>query len=99
MNYLYYLQYKGDLDRLKNQLNIILLHFPEYYKNLTKYFIDCKLKYFKDGRYDYTNFPPDIRSNFILERFNKIIKNELGIKREGNWVIFMSFINKDKFIE
>ena len=35
------LQYKGDLNRLKNQINIILLQYPEYYKNLTKYFIDC----------------------------------------------------------
>ena len=89
------LQYKGDLDHLKNQLNIILLQFPEYYKNLTKYFIDCKLKYSKDGSYDYTKFPPDIRSNSILERYNKIIKNELGIKRVCNLVIFMSFINKE----
>jgi hypothetical protein len=91
------LQYKGDLNRLKNQLNIILLQFPEYYKNLTKYFIDCKLKYFKDGSYDYTKFPPDIRSYSILERYNKIIKNELGIKRVCNWVIFMIFINKEIF--
>ena len=56
-----------------------------------------QIKIFKDGSYDYTKFPPDIRSNSILERYNKIIKNELGIKRVCNWVIFMSFINKEIF--
>ena len=38
-----------------------------------------KLKYFEDGSYDYSKFPNDIRSNSILERYNKIIKTNLGI--------------------
>ena len=33
----------------------------------------------------------------MLERYNKIIKNELCIKRVCNWVIFMIFINKEIF--
>ena len=45
--------------------------------------------------FNYNVFPPDIRSNCILERYNKIIKTELGSKRNCNWVIFLNFINKE----
>ena len=54
-----------------------------------------KLKYFEDGSYDYSKFPNDIRSNSILERYNKIIKTNLGDKRTCNWVKFMNFINNE----
>ena len=43
-----------------------------------------KLKYFEDGSYDYSKFPNDIRSNSILERYNKIIKTNFGDKRTYN---------------
>ena len=62
---------------------------------IENYFIDTKMKYFIDGSYNYNAFPPDIRSNSILERYNKIIKTELGSKRNCNWVIFLNFINKE----
>ena len=54
-----------------------------------------KLKYFEDGSYDYSRFPNDIRPNSILERYNKIIKTNLGDKRTCNWVKFMNFINNE----
>ena len=62
------LTYNGNMEYLKNQINIILLQYPEYYKNLCFYFLDTKLKYFEDGSYDYNKFPKDIRSNSVLER-------------------------------
>ena len=37
----------------------------------------------------------DVKSNSILERYNKIVKTELGEKRTCNWVIFLNFINKE----
>ena len=89
------LNYKGNMEYLKNQLNIILMQYPSYYNYIVNYFISNKLKYFQDGSYDYSKFPPDIRSNSILERYNKTIKTELGEKRECNWVVFMQFINKE----
>ena len=89
------LNYKGDIEYLKNQLNVILLQYPKYYNYITTYFISNKLRYFQDGTYDYSKFPPDIRSNSILERYNKIVKTELGEKRTCNWVNFMHFINKE----
>ena len=62
---------------------------------IENYFLEAKLKFFMDGSYNYNNFPMDIRSNSILERYNKIIKTELGVKRTCNWVIFLNFINKE----
>ena len=89
------LEYRGNMENLKENLNNIILQYPEYYNYITKYFIESKLKYFQDGSYDYSKFPPDIRSNSILERYNKLVKNELGEKRTCNWVVFMNFINKE----
>ena len=89
------LNYKGNIDYLTNQLNDILMQYPKYYNYIVNYFISNKLRYFQDGTYDYSQFPPDIRSNSILERYNKIVKIELGEKRTCNWVIFLQFINKE----
>ena len=33
------LNYKGDIEYLKNQLNVILLQYPKYYNYITTYFI------------------------------------------------------------
>ena len=68
------LTYKGDIEYLKNQINIILLQYPSYYNNLCSYFLDTKLKYFQVGGCDYNKFPKDIRSNSVLERYNRTIK-------------------------
>ena len=71
------------------------MQYPHYSNYIINYFIEYKLKYFQDGSYDYSKFPPDIRSNSILERYNKIVKNQLGEKRTCNWVVFMNFIFKE----
>ena len=89
------LEYGGNMDFLKERLNNILMQYPEYYNYIVKYFIECKLKYFQNGSYDYSKYPPDIRSNSILERYNKLVKTELGEKRTCNWVVFLNFINKE----
>ena len=59
------------------------------------YFLDIKLKYFKDGSYNYNNFPKDIISNSILERYNKTVKSSLGAKQTCNLVIFINFTNNE----
>ena len=69
--------------------------YSNYYNLITKYFKENKLKYFKDGSFNYNKFPKDVRSNSILERYNRIIKSELGAKRSCNWVIFLNFINNE----
>ena len=89
------LSYKGNINDLKIQLNLIITQYPKYYSYILNYFIANKLRYFQDGSYDYSKFSPDIRSNSILESYNKIVKTELGEKRTCNWVTFMQFINKE----
>ena len=73
----------------------MLNQYPTYNNYIINYFLDDKLKYFIDGSYDYSKFPPDIRSNSVLERYNKEIKLQLGEKRTCNWVKFMNFINNE----
>ena len=82
------LEYKGNINYLKEKVNTMSLQYPKYYNMIHNYFLDAKLKYFEDGSYNYSKFPKDIRSNSILERYNKIIKTELEEKRTCNWVVF-----------
>ena len=89
------LEYKGNIDYLLKKIEILSKQYPLYYNLIKPYIIDTKLKYFKDGSFNYNKFPKDIRSNSILERYNKTIKTELGEKRACNWVIFLNFINKE----
>ena len=53
------------------------MQYPKYFNNLCSYFLDTKLKYFEEGSYDYNKFPKDIRSNSVLERYNRTIKQYL----------------------
>ena len=62
------LTYKGDINYLKETTHVIMLQYPDYFKNFCAYFLETKLKYFEDGSYDYNKFPQDIRSNSIFER-------------------------------
>ena len=89
------LEYNGNIDNLKEKINILILQYPKYYNLLFNYFLEKKLKYFIDGSFNYNKFPKDIRSNSILERYNKTIKIKLGEKRLCNWVIFLNFINEE----
>ena len=89
------LNYKGDLGYIKKKINILLNQYPKYTNYIITYFMGNKLKYFEYGSYDYSKFPNDIQANSILERYNKIIKTNLGDKRTCNWVKFMNFINNE----
>ena len=89
------LEYKGDMNYLTNQLEILSNQYPLYNNFIKGIFTERKLNYFKDESYNYQKFPKDIRSNSILERYNKTIKIELGQKRTCNWVVFLNFINKE----
>ena len=66
------LEYSGSIDYIKEKVNILMLQYPKYYNLLFNYFLENKIKYFKDGSYNYNKFPKDIRSNSILERYNKL---------------------------
>ena len=56
------LEYNGDLNILKDKIKTISNQYPKYYNMITQYFLDVKIKYFKDGSYNYNKFPKDIIS-------------------------------------
>ena len=62
---------------------------------INSYFKETKLKYFQDDSFNYNKFPKAIRANSILERYNRIVKRDLGEKRTCNWIIFLNFINNE----
>ena len=74
---------------------MVISQYPKIYKNLCVYFLDNKLKYFEDESYNCNKFPKEIRANSLLERYNKVIKNDFGEKRICNWVKFLNFINNE----
>jgi hypothetical protein len=65
------LEYKGDINYLKNKLDLFSKQYPLYSNMIKGYFYDNKIKYFEDNSYNYNIFPKDIRSKSILERYNK----------------------------
>ena len=84
--------YNGNLKFVYNKIDELVNKNP-YYKNfLYNYFLQNKIQYFKDNSYNYNLCPIDCRSNSILERYNKTIKQYLGEKVICNWVKFLNFI-------
>ena len=72
--------YNGNLKFVYNKIDELVIKYP-YYKNfLYNYFLENKIRYFKDNSYNYNLCPKDCRSNSILKRYNKTIKQYLGEK-------------------
>lgn len=44
---------------------------------------------------NYSLYPKDVRSNSILGRYNRQIKDNISKKRYCNWLIFLNFINSE----
>ena len=54
------LEYNGKIDYVKEKVNILMLQYPKYFNLLFNYFLENKIKYFKDGSYNYNKLPKDI---------------------------------------
>ena len=89
------IEYNGKVNDLILKLDILAKQYPNYYNMINGYFKETKLKYFKDDSFNYNKFQKDIRANFILERYNNIVKRGLWEKRTCNLVIFLNFINNE----
>ena len=83
------LEYNWNIEYLLNKIEILSKQYPMYFNMIKGYFLDKKLKYFKDDSFNYNKFPKDIRSYSILERYNRTIKSSLEEKRACNLVIFV----------
>jgi len=89
------LYYKGDVGIILNKVNEMSANYPIYYNYLHNYFLENKLKYFQDNSLNYYLCLKDVRSNSILERYNRHIKTVLNKKRYCNWILFLNFINDE----
>ena len=69
--------------------------YPYYNNFLNEYFVKNKIKYFIDDSLNYSKYPKDVRSNSILERYNRYVKEQINKKRYCNWIIFLKFINTE----
>jgi len=87
-------EYNWEIKYMKTKFDIISKQYPIYSNMINWNLFDNKIKFFENNSYNYDIFPKDIRSNSILERYNKTIKIELG-KRTCNCVVFLNFINRE----
>ena len=62
---------------------------------ISQYFLDVKIKYFFKMEVIIIINSRKILDHSILERYNKIVKSSLGVKRNHNWVVFLNFINNE----
>ena len=82
------IEYNGNTKDLINKLDILAKKFHFYYNMIFGYFKETKFIYFQKDSFNYNKFPKNISFNSILERYNKIVKSDLGTKRTCNWVLF-----------
>ena len=89
------IEYNDNINDFILKLDILAKQYLNYYNMKYCYFKETKIKYFQDDSFKYNKFQKFIRPNSILERYNKIVKRDLGEKRTCNWVIFLNLINSE----
>ena len=78
---LFPLEYNRNIEYLLNKIEILSKQYPMYFNMIMGYFLETKLKYFKDDSFNYNKFPKDISSNSILEDIIKQL-NHVKEKKE-----------------
>ena len=86
--------YEGDIDIVTNIIDELKSHYPTHYSFLDSFYEE-NIKYFINNSLYYSKYPKLVRSNSILENYNKRIKEYLGKKKEVNFINFLSFIKKE----
>ena len=88
-------KYKGKMEIFEEYIKELTQKYSKYYNFIINYFKDTKIKYFQDNSFNYSLYPEDVKSNSVIENYNKTKKSYLGDKRECNWVTFMNFITDE----
>ena len=86
--------YEGNIDTISEIIDDLKSKYPDHYRYLDSFYNE-NLKYFINGALYYSKYPKLVRSNSILENYNKRIKEYLGKKKEINYINFLSFIKKE----
>ena len=64
----------------ENNNKLTKKYYSKYYNFIINYLKDTKIKFFQDNSYNYSMYPGDVKSNSVLENYNKTIKSYLGDK-------------------
>ena len=91
------LKYNGNVNYVLDKIKELSKAYPYYNNFLNEYFVKNKIKYFIDDSLNYSKYPKNVRSNSILERYNRHVKEQINKKRYCNWIIFLKFINTEIF--
>ena len=89
------IDYKGNINYVYNNLNIIKENHKNYTNLIDNYFIKNKLSLFISGEVNYNIIPKDCLTNNSLENYNKIMKESLGKNRFIHWLNFLHFIKME----
>ena len=89
------LKYNGNVNYVLDKIKELSKAYPYYNNFLNEYFVKNKIKYFIDDSLNYSKYPKNVRSNSILERYNRHVKEQINKKRYCNWIIFLKFINTE----
>ena len=73
--------YEGDIDIVTNIIDELKSHYPTHYSFLDSFYEE-NIKYFINNSLYYSKYPKLVRSNSILENYNKRIKEYLGKKKK-----------------
>ena len=74
------LKYKGNIEYINDTILNLKKLYPNHYTFL-EYFISENLKYFLNNALNYNIYPKYVRSNSILENYNRYINDNLGEKK------------------
>ena len=86
--------YKGNIDSITETIDDLKSKYPDHYRYLDSFYNE-NFKYFINEALYYSKYPKLVRSNSILENYNKRIKKYLGKKKEINYINFLAFIKKE----
>lgn len=86
--------YNGNLDIITNKIEDLKKNYPTHYHYLDSYLKE-NLKYFINNALYYSKYPKLVRSNSILENYNRHLKEKLGKNKTVNFINFLSFIKKE----
>ncbi len=89
--------YEGDIDIVTNIIVELKSQYPTHYSFLDSFYEE-NIKYFINNSLYYSKYPKLVRSNSILENYNKRINEYLGKTKEVNFINFILFIEKEKEI-
>lgn len=87
--------YNGNLDIITNYIDKLKNKYIKHIYFLNKLWEE-NMKYFINNSLFYSKYDKIVRSNSILENYNKTLKEQLGKKKSVNYMNYLNFIKSEK---